>query len=51
MASVQLALLPLSANFLVPDPRLVAAALFVALFLACGWWRSTRRNRRGSDRQ
>ena len=51
MASVQLALLPLSANFLVPDPRLVAAAAFVALFLACGWWRSTRRNRRGSDRQ
>lgn len=51
MASVQLALLPLSANFLVPDPRLVAAALFVALFLACGWWRSTRRNRRGSDPQ
>ena len=50
MASVQLALLPLSANFLVPDPRLVAAALFVALFLACGWWRSTRRDRRSSDR-
>ena len=47
MASVQLALLPLSANFLVPDPRLVVGALFVVVFLGCGWWRAARRSRPG----
>ena len=50
MASVQLALLPLSAKLILPDPRLVAGALFVALFLAAGWWRAARRNRAGSSR-
>ena len=49
MASVQLALLPLSAKLLVPDPRLVAAAAFIMVFLAVGWRRASRR-RRGFDR-
>ena len=46
MASVQLALLPLSAKIVLPDLRLLAAALFVVIFLGCGWWRAARRNRR-----
>ena len=45
MASVQLALLPLSARMVLPDPRLLAGALFVAIFLGCGWWRAARRSR------
>jgi hypothetical protein len=47
MASVKLALLPLSATLLVPDPRLAVGALFVIVFLAVGWRRSARRSRRG----
>ncbi|MFO1394986.1 MAG: hypothetical protein U1F09_14605 [Steroidobacteraceae bacterium] len=45
MASVQLALLPLSAKLLVPDLRFAVGALFPVVFLACGWWRSARTRR------
>lgn len=43
MASVKLALLPLSATLLVPDLRIVIAALFLVVFLAVGWRRASRK--------
>jgi hypothetical protein len=44
MAALQLVLVPLSRELAVPDVRLIAGSLCVAVFLACGWSRACRRH-------
>ncbi|MDT8989916.1 hypothetical protein RQP54_03480 [Curvibacter sp. APW13] len=43
MMALRLLLIPTSGDLITPDYRLVLGAFFVALFLACGWWRAARR--------
>lgn len=43
LAAVDLDLVPMSAELTIPDLRMVAAALALAVFLAAGWWRAARR--------
>lgn len=41
-AAVKLALVPMTAEVVVPDPRWIAGALLAIVFLAAGWWRAAR---------
>lgn len=43
LASLKLALVPLKAELVLPDPRWILATLGVTLFLAVGWVRAARR--------
>ena len=43
MMALRLLLVPTSGDLSVPDYRLILGSLLVCLFLACGWWRATRR--------
>jgi hypothetical protein len=43
MMALRLLLVPTSGDLVIPDYRLVLGALCLSLFLACGWWRATRR--------
>lgn len=45
MMALDVTLLPMSAETIIPDTRYVAGSLLLALFLAGGWFRSSRRNR------
>lgn len=45
MMALDVSLLPMSAETIIPDTRYVAGSLLLALFLAGGWFRSARRNR------
>lgn len=45
MMALDVTLLPMSAETIIPDTRYVAGSLLLALFLAFGWFRSARRNR------
>lgn len=45
MMALDVSLLPMSAETVIPDTRYVAGSLLLALFLAGGWFRSARRNR------
>lgn len=45
MMALDVTLLPMSAETIIPDTRYVAGSLLLALFLAVGWFRSARRNR------
>ncbi len=44
-AAVELALIPTSAEILIPDLRFVLGSVLLALFLLAGWVRSARRGR------
>lgn len=43
MMALRLLLVPTSGDLVTPDYRLVLGAIFIALFLAVGWWRAARR--------
>lgn len=43
IASLMVVLTPVSAEFVLPDLRLVFAALWLAALLGLGWWRAERR--------
>jgi len=44
-AALRLALVPVTAQAVVPDPRWIAGALCLVIFLAAGWWRAARARR------
>ncbi len=43
LAALDVNLVPMAAELTIPDLRLAAAALALAVFLAAGWWRAARR--------
>lgn len=45
MMALELGLLPMSSEMVIPDMRLVIGTLLLILFLAIGWFRSTRRKK------
>ncbi|MCC6383404.1 MAG: hypothetical protein IT304_12935 [Dehalococcoidia bacterium] len=44
LAALDVNLVPMAAELTIPDLRIVAAALALAVFLAAGWWRAARRS-------